>query len=214
VDHAIVSPSAQGNGLADVRSGRRQLLGDRRYWLALPALLASPFMMTGIFIHQNFIVTSKGWTLDWLATCFVVYGITHWLASLNSGLLVDRFKALRLLPFIGVPLLLALLLLAFVPGWWVALAMMVLLGIGAGAAPPITGALWAEVYGTASLGQIRSVNVTMSVLSTAIAPVLFGYVIDAGGSPALLFGSCALYVAIAAALLYFSYPRNQRNHPL
>ena len=211
VDQAVLTPSAPGSTLADARNGRRQLLSDRRYWLALPALLASPFMMTGIFIHQNYIVSSKDWTLDWLATCFVVYGITHWLASLNSGLLVDRFKALRLLPFIGVPLLLALLLLAFVPGWWVALAMMVLLGIGAGAAPPITGALWAEVYGTAALGQIRSVNVTMSVLSTAIAPVLFGYVIDAGGSPALLFGSCALYVAIAGALLYFSYPGTLRK---
>ena len=204
------STAASGNTGALAVSGRRLLLTDSRYWLALPALLASPFMMTGIFIHQNFIVVSKGWTLDWLATCFVVYGITHWLASLNSGLLVDRFKALRLLPFIGVPLLLALLLLAFVPGWWVALAMMVLLGIGAGAAPPITGALWAEVYGTQALGQIRSVNVTLSVLSTAIAPVLFGYVIDAQGGHVLLFGTCAAYVAIASALLYFSYPRNQR----
>lgn len=202
--------STSGAPAVDARSGRRQLLTDRRYWLALPALLASPFMMTAIFIHQNYIVASKGWTLDWLATCFVVYGFTHWLASLNSGLLVDRYKALRLLPFIGVPLLLALLLLAFVPGMWVALAMMVLLGIGAGAAPPITGALWAEVYGTAALGQIRSVNVTLSVLSTAIAPVLFGYGIDAGGSPALLFGASALYVAIAGALLYFSYPRKLR----
>lgn len=202
--------TASGGSGTGAGSGRRQLLTDRRYWLALPALLASPFMMTGIFIHQNFIVSSKGWTLDWLATCFVVYGITHWVASLNSGLLVDRFKALRLLPFIGVPLLLALLLLAFVPGWWVALAMMVLLGIGAGATPPITGALWAEVYGTEALGEIRSVNVTLSVLSTAIAPVLFGYVIDAGGSPAQLFGACALYVAMAGALLYFSYPRKLR----
>lgn len=199
--------AAPGGGAPGV-SGRRLLLSDRRYWLALPALLASPFMMTGIFIHQHFIVTSKGWTLDWLATCFVVYGLTHWLASLGSGLLVDRFKALRLLPFIGVPLLLALLLLAYVPGHWVALGMMILLGIGAGAAPPVTGALWAEVYGTGVLGQIRSVNVTFSVLSTAIAPVLFGYVIDAGGNPAGLFGACAAYVAIASALLYFSYPRH------
>lgn len=206
----VSSTAASGNTGALAVSGRRLLLTDSRYWLALPALLASPFMMTGIFIHQNFIVVSKGWTLDWLATCFVVYGITHWLASLNSGLLVDRFKALHLLPFIGVPLLLALLLLAFVPGWWVALAVMVLLGIGAGAAPPITGALWAEVYGTQALGQIRSVNVTLSVLSTAIAPVLFGYVIDAQGGHVLLFGTCAAYVAIASALLYFSYPRNQR----
>jgi len=209
----VSAASAQAASAAPVAgttviSGRRLLLSDRRYWLALPALLASPFLMTGIFIHQNFIVASKGWTLDWLATCFVVYGITHWLASLSSGVLVDRFKARRLLPFIGVPLLLALLLLAFVPGWWVALGLMVLLGLGAGASPPITGALWAEVYGTHMLGEIRSVNITMSVLSTAVAPVLFGVVIDAGGGHALLFGACAAYVAIASALLYFSYPRN------
>lgn len=194
-----------------VPMGRSVLLKDYRYWLALPALMASPFIMTAIFIHQNFIVVSKDWTLSWLATCFVVYGGMHWLCSLVSGVLVDRFKAVRLLPFILLPMLCALLLIAFVPGQWVALAMMILLGIGAGSTPPVTGALWAEIYGTRALGTIRSMNMAIVVLFSAISPVLVGYFIDRGTGVAGIFGACALYIAAALVLVCLSYPLNRTS---
>ncbi|MDP2141801.1 MAG: MFS transporter [Gammaproteobacteria bacterium] len=192
-----------------VAMGRSVLLKDYRYWLALPALMASPFIMTAIFIHQNFIVVSKGWTLSWLATCFVVYGGMHWVCSLISGVLVDRFKAVRLLPFILLPMLGALLLITFASGTWVALGMMILLGIGAGGTPPVTGALWAEVYGTRALGTIRSMNMAIVVLFSAISPVLVGYFIDRGTGVAGIFGACALYVAVAMVLISLSYPLNR-----
>jgi predicted MFS family arabinose efflux permease len=198
--------SASSHGGTSVRSGRAAMLSDYRYWLALPALLVSPFMMTGIFLHQSFIVESKSWTLSWLAGCFVVYGAMHWISAMVGGMLVDRFKAVRLLLFIPLPMLAALLMLAFVPGMGVALVIMVLLGIGAGSSPPVTGALWAEIYGTAAIGSIRSLNVSVMVVATAISPVLFGVLIDAGVSVGELFGFCALYVILAWVLLWFSYP--------
>ncbi len=209
-NHVKSEPLLEGVAVA----GRRAVLKDYRFWLALPGLVANPFLITGIFIHQNFIVAAKDWTVSWLAICFVVYGISHWLSSLLAGALVDRYKGVRLLPFYLVPMLLGMLVLAFVPGWWTAMMLMSLLGMAAGCSPPVTGSMWAEIYGTRTLGAIRSMTMAIMVCATAASPVLFGYVLDAGTEVRTLFGFCALYVAVAIILMYFSYPSHPHRHAL
>jgi MFS family permease len=194
-------------------AGRREMLHDYRFWLALPGLMANPFLITGVFIHQNFLVVDKGWSLSWLATCFVVYGAVHWLSSLVSGVLVDRFKGPRLVGVFLLPMLLSMLVAALMSGDIAALLMLALLGMSAGSSPPITGSLWPEIYGTRKLGAIRSMMMAVMVLATAISPVLFGYFIDNGVDAFALFGACAVYVFIASLMMMASYPRNPTPVP-
>ncbi|MGI1679061.1 MAG: MFS transporter [Cellvibrionaceae bacterium] len=193
---------------------RGALLRDFRYWLALPGLMAGPFVATGIFIHQDYIVTTKDWTATLLATSFVTYGVVHWLSSLASGVLVDRFSAVKLLPFFSIPLLIALIFVAFVPGWWVAIIMMVFMGMTIGLSPPITGSLWPEMYGTANIGVIRSINVAIMVFATSLSPILFGVLIDLDISLSYILGGCSVYVALSSILLVFSYYRYPYKHQI
>lgn len=203
------APTADKNPTPGTRDGgRTEVLTDYRFWLALPGLLANPFMITGVFIHQNFLLESKGWDMSWLATCFIVYGAVHWLSSLISGVVVDRVRSTILLLFPLLPLLASLLVAAFMPGAMSALLMMALLGMSAGSSPPVTGWLWPQIYGTRKLGSIRSMNMAVMVLGTSISPVLFGYFIDTGITEAGLFGACAVYIAVAMLLMMFSYPSN------
>ncbi len=214
IDPSITDePLVDDNGAEASRRwpGRREVLRDYRFWLALPALMAAPFLITGIFIHQNFIVEQKGWTMSWLATCFAVYGLVHWLSALIVGALVDRVGPYRLLPWVMVPLLASVLVVAYLPGWYTALLMMLFLGIAAGSGPPIAGALWPEVYGTRNLGAIRSMNIAIMVTATSISPVLFGLLIDRGMSVQGLFGGSAVYVLLALLLVCFSYPANSTS---
>lgn len=194
-------------------AGRREMLRDYRFWLALPGLMANPFLITGVFIHQNFLVQDKGWSLSWLATCFIVYGAVHWLSSLASGVLVDRFKGPRLVGIFLLPMLLSMLIAALMSGDIAALLMLALLGMSAGSSPPITGSLWPEIYGTRKLGAIRSMMMAVMVLATAVSPVLFGYFIDNGVNAFGLFGACAVYVFIATLMMLASYPRNPTPVP-
>lgn len=206
LDREAAKASAQNA----VGGSRRDVLKDYRFWLALAGLMANPFLITGVFIHQNFLVDSKGWSMSWLATSFVVYGTVHWISSLIAGLLVDRFNGVRLMPFYLLPLLACMLVAAFAEGQWVAPVMMALLGVAAGSSPPINGAMWPEIYGTRNLGAIRAMNMSVMVMATSISPVLFGYFIDQGVSAAWLYGSCALYVLIALAMMVLSYPSNPK----
>jgi len=192
-------------------AGRREMLMDYRFWLALPTALAGPFMITAVFIHQGFILEEKGWSAAWLATCFIALAITHWVSSLASGLMVDLFSARRLLPFTLVPLLTALACLIWVHGAWSALPFMMLLGMSIGLSSPVLGALWAEVYGTAKLGSIRSLMSSLMILSTAASPLLFGVLIDRGVSLTGLFGGAALGLVAALIMVLFSYRAEPRE---
>jgi len=184
---------------------RRTVLRDKRFWLALPLLLAPGFVVTGIFVQQPFILAEKGWSPALFATSFVVYGGIHWLISLVTGTLVDRYSAARLLIFLGVPLFMGLALAGTFEGLWVVFVMMAMLGTGIGMTGTIMNALWAEIYGTTHLGAIRSLITALGVMSTAASPVLLGLVIDAGISASALLWSMAVYVLVSLVLARQSF---------
>ena len=79
---------------------------------------------------------------------------------------------------------------------------MVLLGMSYGFSSTLFGAVWAEVYGTAHLGSIRSSIVSAMVFATAAGPGVTGTLIDRGISlPAQMtwFGVYCLLAALAVS---------------
>ena len=62
------------------------------------------------------------------------------------------------------------------------------------------GAVWAEIYGVENLGAIRSLATSFVVLSTALSPVVMGWMIDYGVSVEALALMCLAY-AVAASVL-------------
>lgn len=186
-------------------AGRRDMLKDYRFWLALPTVLGGPFMVTGILIQQGFVLAEKDWSAAWLASCFIIYGVTHWVAQLVTGILIDRFSAQRVLRFVLAPLAAAVFVLAYLEGNWVAPPFMMLLAMTIGSGSPVGGALWAEVYGTAKLGSIRSLMSSLMIISTAISPFLIGVLIDQDLSAQQIFSGAGWVLVAALVLVQFSY---------
>ncbi|HEX7027042.1 MAG TPA: MFS transporter, partial [Gammaproteobacteria bacterium] len=191
--------------------GRRLLLKDHRFWLVLPALLAAPFILTGVFIHQGFIIEEKAWSSSLMAACFAVYGTMHWLSSMMAGILVDQWRAARLLPFYLLPMAAGMFISAEFNGAWVVILMMAALGTTIGSSVPIFGALWADIYGTSRLGAIRSLITALMVLSSSVSPALLGYLIDHGASAADLLKFMGYYAISAVLLASFSYRHSSKT---
>ncbi|WP_232819270.1 MFS transporter [Saccharospirillum mangrovi] len=190
------APAASARPADFIDGSRRTVLADGRFWRALPLLLAPPFIVTGLFIHQGFVLHQKDWSPALFASAFVLYGAVHWAASIFVGSLVDRYSATRLFKFMGLPFVAGLALGALRDGVWVVYAMMATLGIGIAMMGTIANALWAEVYGTKHLGSIRSLFTSLSVLSTSASPVL----LDAGMDVQTFLLSMAGYAAVGVVL--------------
>lgn len=159
---------------------RADVLRDPLFYLLMPITLATPFIITAIFINQVPLVEIKNWKLAWFAASFPLLAIAHVIATLTCGRLVDRFGARHVLPGYLLPLGSATLLLVYGQHPAVLPVLMVLLGVTMGFAATTQGALWAELYGTRHLGAIRSVSTAVVVFSTAVSPGLVGVLMDAG----------------------------------
>ncbi len=156
----------------------RALLKDKRFYRVLPALLILPFVMTALFFYQTHIAAIREWPIEILASGLIVFSIFRVGSSLVSGHLIDYFSAKLLLPLSLLPVLLGFTTIAFwhAPLAW--FAIMILGGISNGAAGAISTAIWAELYGVAHLGAIRAVYQSLGVISTAMAPMLVGWMLD------------------------------------
>ena len=185
--------------------GRSEVLLDGRFWRVLPAVIAGPFVVTGVFIHQSFYMQQKLWSMELFASSFIAYGVVHWISSLAAGVMVDRYSAVRLLAYYNLPLAAAMLVVGFVDGPLVPFLMLGLLGMSIGFGGPVAGALWAEAYGTGKIGSIRSMTTSFGVWATSLSPIILGVLIDADVSISLLSLCMALAVFAACVSAAFSY---------
>ena len=159
---------------------RRQMLGEGRFYLLLPALLAPSYVSTGLFFHHLTLAGSKGWSDGWVTGNYWIYALCAVSASLISGPLIDRFTAARVVRFYLVPMVLGLLLLvpAESPVW--VTPYMMLLGLNTGIYFTTFSSIWAELYGTRFIGGIKSLIGALGVLASALGPVSIGTLLDAG----------------------------------
>lgn len=163
----------------DIRHAtRREALTDLKFYALAPTLVLPSPLITALFFHHGTIAAAKGWTLEWLAVCFVGFALATVVAAVVFGVLVDRYSARRMLTWSTVPMIAGLVCLVY--GNSPAAALLYLLGVGmtTGGRFSLSGAIWAEIYGTRHLGGIRSVVHTVTALLFGISPAAFGWLID------------------------------------
>jgi len=180
---------------------RREVLKDLKFYSILPAMLASSFIITGIVINQTFIIESKDWEKFAIAKSFMIYSILTVATLFFSGFLVDKFTSRKIFPFLNVPLLLSLIVLAIFDHPYSAFVFMGLMGISNGLTNVLMSSFWAEIYGVNYLGSIKALTGSLMVFSTALATTVFGILIDLGYSIENIAVFCAIYTAISIAIV-------------
>lgn len=158
----------------------RAVKRDPILYLLLAGTLAPPFIGTTIYFHQGYLIELRGYDPLVFAAAFPVMGAMTVVAALACGHLIDRFGALRLLPFVLAPLAAAAAVVGLVVPVWGVYLFMFLFGVSNGLTQTLLGALWPEVYGLANLGEVRALIVSAWVMATAVGPGLTGVLIDVG----------------------------------
>ncbi len=194
------APSAkEGPAISDTFDAR-MIWRDWRLYCLLPAILALPFVQTGLFLYQLPLAESKGWSAALIASAFTAYALSRALSSIAVGPVIDRFSAARLAPVYLLPNALGLGVLLSTNAAWVAPVYLVLVGVSGGCSSSIISAIWAEFYGPEHVGKVRSAITSLTVMSTAGAPLILGFLLQSGtGFPAILMGGIG--VMLLASLI-------------
>ncbi|HKK77529.1 MAG TPA: MFS transporter [Saprospiraceae bacterium] len=183
------------------------LFKDRKFWIIGPTVFILGFMNTAVFFYQLKFGASRGWAPEWMAGSLAFFALGGALSMVIAGPFVDRLSAKRLFPLVLFPYLIGVLLLALGQSRLIYPLALVCLAVSNGAGSTIKNALFAEVYGTEIIGAVRSMFTTIMVFSTALGPLSFGLLLDAGWSFGQVF---LLSAAVLLAIIIWSWLRYKR----
>lgn len=158
------------------------LLRSRYVWAALPAMAISPFYATAIMFHITNIAGIRGWPVGLVAASFPVMAVANVTGLFISGQVIDRVSARKLFLVQTLPLLCGVMVLGLVTDSWALPVTMGLIGFSGGLSKTTLTAMWAELFGTETLGTIRSAVAMYMVFASALAPFVLGAALAAGWS--------------------------------
>jgi len=180
---------------------RRDVLKDYRFYIVSLNMLAMPWIATGVFVYQSFISESKMWSIYTIPKAFMIYSITSIATLFVSGFLVDKFTGRRLINYMNVPLLFAMITLFYFNHEIFAYIFLGLIGVSNGLANILGSSTWAEIYGVKYIGSIKALTTAFMAFSTAFGTAVFGLMIDMGFTIENIAFVGAAYVVISLALL-------------
>lgn len=178
---------------------QRAIIHTPAFYLFAPTVFLVGFTITALFFYQTYIADFKGWTREWMALNITAYAVSSFAFSIIAGPLIDRFTARRMFPVILLPMAMGLMVLIVFTHPLSNTFYWALVGITAGLNPTITNALYAEQYGTQSLGTVRSLFTFVMVASTALGPVTYSLLLEKGFNFNHIHG---LLIAIVALNLF------------
>ncbi len=180
-----------------------QAMRTRTFWLLLVTGTALPLLTTATFFHHVSLMGSKGINPGVAASVYIAIGPMNMVGNLTAGFMVDKVTNRYLLAAGQLMLAASLVWLLTINSPWQALVYGGIIGFTIGFSSNINTVIWANYFGRRSLGSIRGVSTTSTVISSALGPLPFGLLFDQTGtySQAILFSLAIPLICTITALL-------------
>ncbi len=188
---------------ANIKQWKRiEVLKDYRFYIIGANMLAMPWIATGVFVYQSFILESKGWGPYVIAQSFMAYSVLSVITLFFSGYLIDKFTSRKLLVYMNIPLLFAAIILIYFNNPISSFLFLGLIGISNGFANVLGSSTWAEIYGVKYIGSIKALTTALMVFATAFGTALFGVLIDLGFSIENIAVVSSTYISVSLVSLF------------
>lgn len=138
---------------------------------ALSALMA--LTVTGLTFHNTDLLAEQGLTKEQAATVFIPQMLGSVSTGFLFGALTDRVPARILMPVGGMLLAAGVFLATMASPGFGTLRFGLVTGLGVGAINALGGTLLPKWFGTAHIGSIKGVALSMGVGASALGPLLF-----------------------------------------
>lgn len=189
-----------------------EALRSAAFWIF--ALSSSVFglVYSGIALFNQSILEQRGFDASMYHTVLVVSTMVGLLANFGGGWLSQRWPIQRLMGLGMAVLAVALLALPQVRTplhvYLYALAM----GAAGGIVTVVFFSVWGQVFGRAQLGRIQGCAQTMTVLASAVGPLLLAEALQRTGSYDAIFVGLAVVVALLGiGSWYVALPRREHT---
>jgi MFS family permease len=186
------------DGRTDATLG--EALASGSFWVfALGAALYG-LVASGIGLFNESILAERGFSADVYYQTLVVTALTALAGNFGGGWLAGRLALGRLLAgslFVlaaGLAALPHVVTLVHVMTWATAM------GLGGGVMTVLFFSVWPRVFGRAHLGQIQGAAQALTVLASALGPLLLAWCVEWTGSYGAMFRLLAFVIGVLGAM--------------
>ena len=177
------------------------------FWLMVPFSIGPSMLITALFFQQVHLAQIKDWSHSAFVSLFPLYSLCAVIFMLLVGIIVDRISARRILAITQLPIAVGFGLIWLADGLALGALGMVMMGIGQGVSACAPIAFWSETYGTKYLGSIKAALTAITVLGSAIGPIITSMLIDRGIDFVAQLPAITLYIVLVWVLSHFAIKR-------
>ena len=200
----LVRRSPESVGLAadgDDRTGYtlREAVATPAFWVFATGAALYGLVASGIGLFNESILAERGLGANIYYQTLVVTAMTGLAGNFVGGWLARTVPLHRLMAVSLFVLTIGLLALPQISTTPMAMAWAVMMGLGGGLVMVLFFSVWPRVYGRRQLGRIQGAAQAMTVLASAVGPLLLATCIEMTGSYAAMFYILAAAVGSVAA---------------
>jgi len=168
------------------------------FWVMATASALYGLVASGIGLFNESILNERGFVAGTYYQSLVVTALTSLAGNFLGGFLTAKGGMNRLMAVAMVLLMAGLFVLPVVRTVGQVMGVAVVMGVAGGFVMVLFFSFWGRVYGRAHLGQIQGAAQMMTVLASAVGPLLLAECIARTGSYAAMFYLLALVVGLLA----------------
>jgi MFS family permease len=176
----------------------QQAVSTPAFWTFSVGAALYGLVASGIGLFNESILAERGFGPEVYYQTLIVTALTALIGNFGGGWLATRVTLPNLLALSLFVLAAGLAALPHVTTIAQVMAWAMAMGLGGGLVMVLFFSVWPRVYGRAHLGRIQGAAQAMTVLASAIGPLLLAWCIEWTGSYAGMFNVLAVVIALAA----------------
>ena len=185
----------------------RDALRTPAFWIFSIGAAMYGLVASGIGLFNESILLERGFGPDVFYQTLIVTALTALIGNFGGGWLATRLSLTNLLAISMLVLALGLAVLPHVSSIVQVMTWATAMGLGGGLVMVLFFSVWPRVYGRAHLGRIQGAAQAMTVLASAIGPLLLAWCVEWTGSYAAMFNILAGIIgALAFAAMVTPLP--------
>lgn len=185
----------------------QQAVRTPAFWIFSVGAAMYGLVASGIGLFNESILLERGFGPDVFYQTLIVTALTALIGNFGGGWLATRLSLTNLLAISMFVLALGLAVLPHVSSIVQVMGWATAMGLGGGLVMVLFFSVWPRVYGRAHLGRIQGAAQAMTVLASAIGPLLLAWCVEWTGSYAAMFNILAAIIgALAFAAMFTPLP--------
>lgn len=181
-----------------------QALATPAFWIFALASSVYGLIASGIALFNESILAELGFDAATYHRSLVITALTALMGNFFGGWLAAKWSLNRLMTLAMSLLALSLLALPHVRTQAHVAAYAAVMGVAGGFVMVIFFSFWSRAFGRAHLGKIQGAAQTLTVLASAIGPLLLAECVTRTGSYAVIFYLLALVVGVLGTAAWFA----------